>query len=268
VVLVAVLWIVAALSILVTGMVQAQRDEIRLVAAARQTVQGSALGNAAIQLVLQQIAGRVEPVSRMARIEVAYGGLAIPVQVIPLNGLIDLNRAPEQLLAAAFFIAGKVDPERAAVLAKTVIAARTAPAFSPARPRFESIEDLLQVPGVDFALYARLSSVITTDSTGGGRVNPMAAPESVLLVLSGGDAGRAARIAANRDSGGAGVDTTDLPAQFIDAAVSTRFRLVAQVPVPDGRRLLSSRMVEFRRVAPEGVPWRIFQAEDRFEPGP
>ena len=55
--LVAVLWIVAALSILVTGMVKAQRDEIRLVASARQTVQGHAMANAAIQMVLQAMAG-------------------------------------------------------------------------------------------------------------------------------------------------------------------------------------------------------------------
>ncbi|MDB5947220.1 MAG: ral secretory pathway protein [Ramlibacter sp.] len=266
--LVAVLWIVAALSILVTGMVQAHRDEVRLVSSARQTVQGSALGSAAIQLVLQQIAARTEPVARLSRIEVSYAGFTIPVEVMPLNGLIDLNRAPEPLLAALFTFAGRLAPDAAAALARSLVAARTPGPLTQGGPRFEAVEDLLQLPGVDFGLYARLSPLITTDAAGGGRVNAMAAPEGVLLVLSEGDAARAARIAANRDGGGPGVDTTDIPAQFIDTVATKRFRLVAQVPLQDGRRLLSSRLVDTGRVAPDGVPWRIFQAEDRFEPVP
>ncbi|MFC5500508.1 type II secretion system protein GspK [Caenimonas terrae] len=266
--LVAVLWIVAALSILVTGMVQAHRDEIRLVASARQTVQGSALGNAAVQLVLQQMAARTEPVARLSRIDVEFAGQTIPVEVTPLNGLIDLNRAPEALLAALFTVAGKLAPDAAAGLAKALVAARAAGPLTQRGPRFEAVEDLLQLPGVDFGLYARLSPLVTTDALGGGRVNPMAAPEGVLLVLSDGDVARAARIAAGRDGGGPGVDTTDLPAQFVDTVATTRFRLVAQVPLPDGRRLLSSRLAETGKLAADGVPWRIFQAEDRFDQAP
>ena len=263
--LVAVLWIVAALSVLVTGMVQAQRDEIRLVSSARQTVQGSALGNGAIQVVLQQMAARPEPLARLSRVEISYAGLDIPVEVMPLNGLVDLNRAPEPLLAELFTVAGKMAPDPAAALAKALVAARVPGPLTQRGPRFEAIEDLLQLPGVDFGLYARLSPLVTTDALGGGRVNPMAAPEGVLLVLASGDAAKAARIAASRDSGGPGVDTTDLPPLYIDSVATTRFRLVAQVPLPDGRRLLSSRSVETGKVSPDGVPWRIFQSEDRFE---
>ena len=266
--LVAVLWIVAALSILVTGMVQAQRDEIRLVSAARQTVQGSALGNAAIQMVLQQMAARTEPLARLSRVEISYAGLAVAVEVMPLNGLVDLNRASEPLLAALFTVAGKMAPDAAAAMAKALVAARVPGPLTQRGPRFEAIEDLLQLPGVDFGLYARLSPLVTTDALGGGRVNPMAAPEGVLLVLSGGDAAKAARIAASRDGGGPGVDTTDLPPLYVDTVATTRFRLVAQVPLADGRRLLSSRSVETGRASPDGVPWRIFQAEDRFEQPP
>lgn len=266
--LVAVLWIVAALSILVTGMVQAQRDEIRLVSSARQTIEGSALGNAAVQLALQELVARDDPLVRLVRVEVLFSGQAIPVQIMPLSGLIDINQAQEPLLTALLTVAGGLDPAQAAALAKTVIAARVRGPMTQRGPRFEAVEDLLQVPGVDYGLYARLSPLITTDSQGRGRVNAMAAPEQVLLVLSGGDTGRAARIAANRDSGNAGVDTTDLPPQFLDAAITRRFRLVAQVALPDGRRLLSTRFVDAGRVSPDGVPWRIFHADDRFEPMP
>lgn len=266
--LVAVLWIVAALSILVTGMVKAQRDEVRLVSSARQTVQGHALANAAIQLVLQEMSGRTENVGRLTRVEVSYGGVPISVEITPLNGLIDINRAPVPLLTALFAIAGGLDNGRASGLAASLAAARLPGPATARGPRFEAPEDLLQLPGVDLPLYARLSALVTTDSTGSGRVNPMAAPQGVLVVLSEGDTGRAARIAAARDSGGAGVDTTGLSAQFVDIAVAKRYRLVARVPMTDGRRLLGTWMVETGRAAPDGIPWRIFHAEDRFEPIP
>lgn len=263
--LVAVLWIVAALSILVTGMVQAQRDEIRLVSAARQTVQASAIGNAAIQIVLQEMAGRNEPVRRLSHVEVGYAGLQIPVEVIPLNGLIDINRALAPLLKTLFEVAGGMDADPAEALARSVVASRV-PGPGPRGPRFEAVEDLLQVPGVDYSVYARLSRLITTDTMGSGRVDPMAAPAGVLVVVSEGNTGLAARIAAARDGGEAGVDTTGLTAQFVDTAVATRFKLVARVPLVDGRRLLSTRLVDIGRAAPDGVPWRIFHAEDHFEP--
>ena len=115
--LVAVLWIVAALSILVTGMVKVQRDEIRLVSSARQTVQGHAMANAAIQMVLQEMASRNEPVSRLSRVEVSYAGVAISVEITPLNGMIDINRASGPLLAALFAVAGGLDADRASALA-------------------------------------------------------------------------------------------------------------------------------------------------------
>ncbi|MEO7392695.1 MAG: type II secretion system protein GspK [Ramlibacter sp.] len=266
--LVAVLWIVAALSILVTGMVQAQRDEVRLASSARQTVQGAAMGSAAVQLVLQEMASRSQPVSRLSRVEVAFAGLNIPVEITPLNGLIDINRAPQGLLSALFTKAGGLEGERADALARTIVAARAPGPATQRGSRFEAVEELLQVPGVDYPLYARLSSLITTDALGSGRVNAMAAPVGVLLVLSEGDAGRAARVAAGRDANETGVDTTGLMTQFVDSGATTRFKLVARVPLTDGRRLLSSRMVDTGRTAPDGVPWRIFQAEDRFEPNP
>ena len=52
--LVAVLWIVAALSIMVTGAMHSVRSELRLVSHVRQSVEAAAKGEAAMQLVLQE----------------------------------------------------------------------------------------------------------------------------------------------------------------------------------------------------------------------
>jgi general secretion pathway protein K len=264
--LVAVLWIVAALSILVTGMVQAQRDEIKQVSSGRQVVQAAAAGSAAVQLVLQELAAQPAQIAGLRRVEVKYDDLMIPVEVMPLNGLIDLNRAPEPLLAAMFGVAGGLEVDQANALAKSLVASRQPGPGRARGPRYEAIEDLLQLQGVDFDLYARLVPLVTTDSLGRGRVNPMAAPRDVLAVLAKGDAERAARIAEQRDAGQVGIDTTNLSAEFLDNAGTTRLRLRAWVSLADGRRLISTRMVDLTRAASDGVPWRIFNADDRLEP--
>jgi general secretion pathway protein K len=263
--LIAVLWIVAALSIIVTGLVKAQRDEIRTVSTARQALEASALGNAAIQLVLQRLSAGKEPVTRLSRVEVTYESRALTVEIMPLNGLIDPNRAPGDLLTALFLVAGGVDGGRAAALAQAVAAARTAePAAG--RTRFEAPEDLLQVPGVDYDLYARLAPLLTTDAAGSGLVNAMAAPLEVLLVLAGGNAAEAARIAADRDAMRPGIDTTRLNAAFIDATASRRWRLQARVPMADGKVALVTRSVQPTPAPTSPAPWRILQADERFEP--
>jgi len=264
--LVAVLWIVAALSILVTGMVQSQRDEIRLVGSARQALQAGAVGSAAVQLVLQQMSAQEQPGNRLRLVEVEYAGLVIPVQVMPLNGLVDINKAQAPLLTALFTVAGGLAPLPAAALANALVASRAPGAGRSAGPRYEATEDLLQLPGMDFDLYARLSPLVTTDSLGNGRINPMSAPVPVLAVLSGGNVSRATTVAGGRDSGQSGVDTTNLTAEFIDTAGTRRFRLQARVPLADGRRLLSTRMVDMTRLATRRVPWRVFFADDRIEP--
>jgi general secretion pathway protein K len=119
---------------------------------------------------------------------------------------------------------------------------------------------------VDYELYARLSSIVTTDAAGSGRVNPLAAPSSVLAILANGNAARSASIAAARDAGKTGVDTTNLTAEFVDNTVSTRFRLQARVPLADGRWLLSTRTVNVVKDSARGLPWRVLHAEDRVEP--
>ena len=52
--LIAVLWIVAALSIMISGVQTSVRSEIRIVGAGRQTLEAVALGEAAMHMALRQ----------------------------------------------------------------------------------------------------------------------------------------------------------------------------------------------------------------------
>lgn len=276
-VLVAVLWIVAALAILVSGMSRTLRGEARLAASARQQLQAAALGDAAIHLALQALAASAQPPARLTLLPTRYQGQAIEVLILPLNGLIDLNAAPQPLLARLLVLAAGLDAGRAEALAKAATDWR---ALRPggggaqgsgsggAQRGFEAVEDLLRVPGIDYALYARIAPLVTAELEGSGRVNPLAAPEAVLALLANGDAAQAARIAAERSAGGVAIDTTGLTADFIDGAAAQRFRLEARVALPDGGQAWVSRSVELLAgpSEQEGLPWRSFRTERRLAP--
>ena len=268
-VLIAVLWMVAALSILVTGMTRSVREEVRTLALARQSVEGVAMGDAAIQLVLQEMVSRPgNAVTSLAQAQTVYQGVSMQVQVVPLNGLIDLNSAPEPLLASLYSVAGGLPAQSALILAQATVQARQQKDARGVPKRFEAPEDLLQIQGVNYPLYARLSGLVTTDLLGTGKVNPLAAPTSVLTVLAAGNAEVANRIAQGRTAGAAALDTTALNAAFMQSSSVRRFRLQARVPLADGAWLNVSRSVDLDAKGRDGVPWHTFHTSHSIDPVP
>ena len=264
--LIAVLWLVSALSIMVMGLVHNLRGEARLAGQARQIAVASGLGDAAIHIVLQEMMARTLQGQRQQRLEVvpaAYGGHDIEVEILPLNGLINLNSAGAPLLAQMLTVAGMPQNE-AQALAQTIVDVRSSRDAQGAARNFEATEDLLQVPGIDYDLYAKIAPLLTADQSGGDRVNPMAAPEPVLLVLAGGDAGKAAAIGAQRASGAVGIDTTGLMGEFIDNNAATqRFRLTARIPLADGGAAVVARSVNLSPSGRDGMPWHTYRFEQR-----
>lgn len=256
--MVAVLWVVAALSILVTGLVQTQRDEIRNASSSRLRLNANAVGQGAIHLAVQALLARGRQPDRLYRITMPYDGVEVLVEVQPFGGLVDINLAPAPLLAALFTVNGGVDTANSERLAAAVVAMREArPAEPP--PRFKAPEELLNVEGIHYDLYARLAHLVTTDSRGSGRINPLAASQEVLLLLAGGDQGLADQVAANRDADVAGIDTTRLQTAFTDNSSSGRLRFKAYVPIPDGS-VAVARDIDISPVAEGTVPWRTLRA--------
>ena len=110
-------------------------------------------------------------------------------------------------------------------------------------------------------------SLVSADlfGVGSGRVNPLAAPREVLKVLTGGNLETALRIASDRDAGQIGVDTTTLNPGDIDTASTDRYRISARVPASTDMQLWTSQTVDIASIKRDGVPWRVFHAERRFE---
>lgn len=266
IVLIAVLWIVMALSIIVTGVTRSVRDEARMLGTSRQSVQASATGDAAIQIALQELAAQPQPLDGLVNTTVQYRGSVIAVEVMPLNGLIDLNGAQLPLLTKLFTVAGQLPVDGAEQLAQAVVEYRSQPAPQGARRRFEVTEDLLRIPGVNYDLYARLSRLVTADIRSSGGVNPMAAPPEVLAVLASGNLQLAGQIARQRGTGQPGVDISGLDSSMLSTGRVRRFRLTARVPLPEGGAVRVARFVDLAPRAQDGMPWTTFHIQREVEP--
>ena len=256
--LIAVLWIVAALAILATGMTQSVRQQVRVTASTLDAVAAQAVGDGAIALVLQALKTMPQRPQQAVTETVVY-------EVMPLDGLISLNGASVPLLAALLQVAGGLPAPNAEALAQQLDDWRTGRSGelgTPVPRHFEAPEDLLLVPGIDYTLYARLRPLVTTEQRGGERVNPLAAPPAVLAVLARGDAALAGRIVAQRAASAVGVDTTGLDPALAGSSGSTYFyRLVARVPLGEGKILGFTRDVALDSFSPRTAPWRTLRSE-------
>jgi general secretion pathway protein K len=276
--LVAVLWMVAALMVTVTGVAYAVRGEVRAVSAFREIAAAGAIGDAGVLLASRELAANKARESRLQESEVTFEQVGVGIRIVPLTGLIDLNSAAEPLLTDLIAVAGEVDRGRASRLAQRIIDWRDpdeqpqpdgaenaayAAAGSPFRTRggpFEAPEDLLQVLGVDFDLYERVRRLVTVHARGNGRVDPAAAPLPVLRVLAAGNEQVASAYAGAREASGALADSTRFPAAFVARTPTTRFLIEASVPLSNGATLVTRRIVDVA-AAHQGLPWETLWAE-------
>lgn len=264
--LIAVLWLVAALSVLVGGIMLTVRAELRTAGFARQSVIAQAVGEGAMQIALQQLIVSGQQVDKIIQGPVAYAGQNIDVILTPMNGFIDLNRAPAPLLAAAFQFAGGLDQGAATNLANAIDALRTQPGPSGKPPGFESVEDLMLVPGVDYPLYSRVAPALTTEAGGTGMVNVQAAPPIVLNIVAGGNEAAVGSFLQSRGGDNIGADTSTMNSAFIQSGAASKVvELQARVPLPDGGAIIVIRRYLIGSAMKDGLPWRVFYAASRVE---
>lgn len=256
--LIAVLWLVAALSVMVASLSAGVRQEAKTLADRRDLVAAQAVGDAVLQLMLQKLRAADRVPDRWTQASVTYEGRTMVAQITPLTGFIDPNRADLALLTRLLFVAGGLAPNEAVALAQTIIDARQQRDSKGGLMRFEAPEDLLKVPGLHYDLYARLAPLITLDGRGSSKVNANAAPVPVLLVLANGDRRVVEMIHAKRLSGEAGIDMSGLDVGLTDNSYSTRVNVTAFVPLGSGKSVLVSRNVDVMTPTADGTPWSTY----------
>ena len=269
--LVAVLWMVAALSMLALALAATTKSELHTAQGVRARAEAAAIGDAAIQLAVLELRSTPEAQEKFAHFGYEFAGRAVAVELVPASGLIDLNQATEELLTELFSGPGGEEPALAAELAQRVVEWRT-PGLTEAggdyaaagvshRPRggpFQYPEDLLQVLGVSYPLYDRVRGLLTVRGGGAG-IAPQAASEDVLTLLAGGDREQAARIAATRADDPT-TDMTGLATRFLGGGGASVYRADARVQLGE-RSYRRTRWIDLSQNGADGTPWRSFRVE-------
>ena len=270
--LVAVMWMVAALSLLVSSLIYATRTEIRSVQQLRDATDAAALGDAAIQLAASELDRDRAGANTWHRRAYRFAGREVRVTVVPSAGLVNLNEATPALLADLFVYVGGMRPERAARLAARVHARREQkPRPVPSDPaerhravraadrqgRFDVIEDLLQVEGFSFDLFDMIKDLIAVHSPS-GKIYPPAAPAALIKVLAAGDAGVAGTFVQRRDAKDPTKDMTELTHTTQAAPGDRIYRLDAEVLSGGGLLYRRSAWVDLSGPR-DGLPFRLLQ---------
>ncbi|AUN95755.1 type II secretion system protein GspK [Pseudazoarcus pumilus] len=263
--LVAVLWMVAALALIAAALASGTRAEVGVLHGFQSDTRAEALGDAAIHVVAGRMRALAERPDRVVVEPVVVDGVEVTVRIAPASGFVDLNAAHETLLRNLVEFGGGLDGAAAERVAAGIAAWRSRDGQTLTdedrldggrRTRFEVIEDVLQVPEVDFDLFDRMRDLVTTASGAPG-VSPLAASPQVLMVLAAGDAGVAADIASRRDAEDPVMDLTRLNPQHLASAQTGTYRVDAFVPSPDGTARVRTAWLSLSADR-RGSPWNVF----------
>jgi general secretion pathway protein K len=261
--LIAVMWLVAAMALIITGIVQSVRSEVRVVSLHRQSALASPLADAAVLLAMQRMhANKLELPKGITQIPVEFDGQTFDVWVRPANGLVDINQAPAELIARLYQFAGDLDADLAQKLAQSTVEFRQTKSPKGTAIGFDAPEDLLGVPAMTYGLYAKIKNLVTADLRGGsGRINPMASPLGVMQVLTGGDAARAQALLAQRGADGTLMDTSFFNPSQIEIAPSSNLQFQVQVHLADANLLQKTINIYWGTDPRSGLPWRFLSSQ-------
>lgn len=258
--LVAVLWIVAALSVMALALAGSTRVQVRTASAQSAAASVQAAGEAATVLALQELLVQPAMPDGVHIAAVHWQGVDIPVQVMPLNGFIGLNSVSAELLVAMLQSAGAANAQ---ALAEAIVAWRdgtdTLSDEQRRQPRrFEAVEDLMLVPGMDYALYARIAPLISAD-TGGSAVNVRGAPSEVLRALAGGQDARVADYVARRSEPNADASFFNPAFAGVHIGGGALYRVYADVPLAEGTIVHFECDVALRADMQRRLPWVVLR---------
>ncbi len=278
-VLVAVLWLLAALAALATIFSVYLSSSARALALNDTAVQAQALVSAGVELAAYrlQLAGEdARPAQGAFRVRL--NGAEISVSFVSEAARVDLNAAPKELLAGLLSVLGANEDE-AKEGTDRIIAWRTKPAqdaagnedalyqaagraYPPRQAPFAHVDELGLVLGLTPALVERALPFVTVFSGATG-VDVLIAPPEVIAALPGmtpltlkqflddratlphDDAAIAAAL------GGAKANAT--------AQKSKAYRILTRIRFPNGRQTASEIVIGLRKAE---IPYRVLSWQD------
>ena len=270
-------WFLAAMSILVAGIVYQARMDIKLAQLQIGRAEAQAAGDGAINLALAELMIREQEGEfqnrGIQRSAFEFVNIQVTVNITPITGLVNLNLASEELLALVFAFGEEAGGGGGQDLARNVVEWRSlgvgagmietqAGVDSPRRGRFEAIEDVLLVEGVNRTVFENIKDSVYVASGGQSGVDWQSAPVSVLAMLSSKNEDTAREMAQSRafDFSAETSMPDGMNLLFQEEQSLPLFRIDALVKVR-GMKYQRRRWVERAKVGADGLPWRFFRTE-------
>lgn len=200
-IVVAVLWLMAALATLAVIYSLSVRESAAAFSTRDDRVKAQALAQAGVELAVAHMTAIPEARPSFGRTSLRLGGAAIAVEFRAENGRIDLNAAPPEVLAGLFASLG-ARFEDAAAFAERIAAWRTpltegsadeeaalyrvaGKRYGPRRHLFQHVNELALVLGLPSPALLDRSLPYLTVYSGQAEVNVLAAAPEVLAALPG-----------------------------------------------------------------------------------
>ncbi len=278
-VIVAVLWILLALSSLAIIFSAYLAASARALAASDMSLQTEALVSAGLELTAYQLTltdDKTRP--QQGAFQFRLDDASIGVTFTSEAGRVDLNYASKEMLIALFVVLG-ADKDAASEYADRIVGWRTRPTpgsenveaarynalgYSPRQGLFTHVNELALVAGIPEALVDRALPFVTVFN-GGGDVDPkIAAPEVVLAM--GRASGKPQDGFGTRSAAAdaiSGATQTPTPQGALSTAQSPCYRIAISIRFRNGHRTTSEAVIA---LGDKVEPYRVLSWQNDVEP--
>jgi general secretion pathway protein K len=259
-ILVAVLWIVAALAALVVVFALYLRAVIPEFVDHKDRLHARALEIAGVELAVQRFATATDARPSIDRFSFMLDGAVIEVDCRAESGRIDLNHAPKEMLAGLFvefgaraddarnftdrIVAWRSSPSEGATTDEGILYTSAGLSYGPRRKPFQHVNELSLVLGAPPGLIDRILPYVTVFS-GQAEINVFAAAPEVLAAMPRLTPERLQSLLALRDGGPQDSLNVRLgaAAQFATTQGSRANRITVNVKLAAGRQYQAEAVV-------------------------
>lgn len=260
IVLVIILWATVLLTVIMGGLVLAMRTEIRLALTQSAQVRARALAEAGINHVILQLLQadrRQTPSLTLLAKQYRFGAGQVRTYVEDEAGKIDLNQAGPELFDDLLLSAGLRDEPRESLVEAILdfrdpdnlnrlkgleeeVYQELGLDYGPKNARFDTVEELLQIPGMSTKLFKKVRRAITVHS-GLKEVNLTLAPMSVLKAVPNQDPEKLReRLVKERETPGSERSALDLDRRYAGTGGGRVFSIRAQGIVANARTSIAA----------------------------